>query len=268
MRRAPSDADLAWVFKETPGTTFVTISKAAAARVNRVAVKTFFAVKGKPLLGHVPGDPEANPSNFHKSQRLDPDRIQPDSDRSRQASDRLRQISDRFRQHSDRIQTDSVQTDSDRFRQIQTDSEFRQDRSKMDSDRFQTDSGRIQTDSDRLRQIKTDSERFPDRFRQNSDPPRQARSGRTGQLSLHQRGPSEMTNIIFRCSTVVSIPAYHAGDPGSSPGGGAKHINLYVATWTPQTKGPASCSVCPSCGMRLRRVFQVLVADLGVQFFC
>ena len=35
-----------------------------------------------------------------------------------------------------------------------------------------------------------------------------------------------MRRIIFRCSIVGSIPACHAGDPGSIPGGGAEHYQF------------------------------------------
>jgi hypothetical protein len=62
MTRTPSNADLHWVFTETPNTTFATITRAAAARVNSVAVSSFYSEQ-TPLV-RIPADPEANPTNY------------------------------------------------------------------------------------------------------------------------------------------------------------------------------------------------------------
>ena len=63
----PSDDDIQAVFAETPDTVFVTITKAAAAAVNALAVSTFFPDQSP--LAVLPGDPDANPANFRGSEQ-------------------------------------------------------------------------------------------------------------------------------------------------------------------------------------------------------
>ena len=63
----PSDDDIRAVFAETPDTVFVTITKAAAAAVNALAVSTFFPDQSP--LAVLPGDPDANPANFRGSEQ-------------------------------------------------------------------------------------------------------------------------------------------------------------------------------------------------------
>ena len=58
----PSEADVRAVFGEDPSTVFVTITKAAAADINDIAVASFFPDQAP--LAVVPGDPDANPANF------------------------------------------------------------------------------------------------------------------------------------------------------------------------------------------------------------
>jgi hypothetical protein len=68
MSPEPSEDDIHWIFRETPNTTFVTITRAAAAWVNDVALKGFF--HGQMPLRVVPGDPEANPDNFEGTSQI------------------------------------------------------------------------------------------------------------------------------------------------------------------------------------------------------
>ena len=63
----PSDDDIRAVFVEDPDTVFVTITKAAAAAVNDLAVSTFFPDQAP--LAVLPGDPDANPANFYASEQ-------------------------------------------------------------------------------------------------------------------------------------------------------------------------------------------------------
>jgi hypothetical protein len=57
---------------------------------------------------------------------------------------------------------------------------------------------------------------------------------------------------------VVSIPACHAGDPGSIPGNGVKYFSLffYVRRWThlirPRPRQPRPCGVGASLSIRFR----------------
>ena len=62
MTPEPTEQDIANIFEETPDTTFVTISRSAAAWVNDAAVRSIF--HGAPPLQVVKGDPEANPENY------------------------------------------------------------------------------------------------------------------------------------------------------------------------------------------------------------
>ena len=54
--------DVAQVFKETPNTTFVTISRRGTAQVNKHAVRSLFS--DADVLGHIPCDPQENFDNF------------------------------------------------------------------------------------------------------------------------------------------------------------------------------------------------------------
>ena len=67
-REGPTEYEIANVFQETPSTTFVTISRAAAAWVNQVALQSFF--EDAPLLGTVDADPDFNPDNFDGSKQV------------------------------------------------------------------------------------------------------------------------------------------------------------------------------------------------------
>eukprot|EP00959_Pyramimonas_sp_CCMP1952_P142994 2993572-Pyramimonas_sp.AAC.1 len=62
-REWPTEREIGGVFEEYPTTTFVTISRAGAAWVNRLALDYFFA-DAQPL-GTVDADPEFNPDNFY-----------------------------------------------------------------------------------------------------------------------------------------------------------------------------------------------------------
>ena len=66
----PSEADVRAVFAEDPSTVFVTITKAAAADINDIAVASFFPDQAP--LAVVPGDPDANPANFRGQEAWDP----------------------------------------------------------------------------------------------------------------------------------------------------------------------------------------------------
>ena len=68
MTAVPSESEIKWVFAETPHTTFVTISRAGAAWVNQLALQHFF--RDQVPLDIVPGDPEANPYNYHGSKMI------------------------------------------------------------------------------------------------------------------------------------------------------------------------------------------------------
>lgn len=68
MQAVPPDAELAAIFAEHPETTFVTVTRAAAARVNAIAVRHFFA--NQMPLCVVPSDPEANPENYEGSHQV------------------------------------------------------------------------------------------------------------------------------------------------------------------------------------------------------
>jgi len=68
MNAEPTDEELMWVFAETPKTTFVTISRHAAARVNELALRHFFANQAP--VATVFGDPESNPSNFYGTRQV------------------------------------------------------------------------------------------------------------------------------------------------------------------------------------------------------
>ena len=46
----------------------------------------------------------------------------------------------------------------------------------------------------------------------------------------HKPNESSMATTS-RCSIVVSIPAYHAGDPGSIPGNGAIDLTFALIAW-------------------------------------
>ena len=58
----PTPRDVATILKETPATTFVTISRRASAHLNRLAVRALFA-DAEPL-GQILSDPDDNPQNF------------------------------------------------------------------------------------------------------------------------------------------------------------------------------------------------------------
>ena len=58
----PTSDEIKAVFAETPLTTFVTITRAAAAWVNQLAVEHFYGDSNP--LSTVPGDPDSNPANF------------------------------------------------------------------------------------------------------------------------------------------------------------------------------------------------------------
>jgi hypothetical protein len=62
MSKEPTEEDIQWIFKETPETTFVTISRSKAAWVNQAAVRGIYG-DAEPLRT-LPGDPDANPDNF------------------------------------------------------------------------------------------------------------------------------------------------------------------------------------------------------------
>jgi len=62
MEDPPSEARIVAVFKETPTTTFVTITKAGAAWINELAISAFFPEQNP--LAVVRGDPESNPDNY------------------------------------------------------------------------------------------------------------------------------------------------------------------------------------------------------------
>jgi hypothetical protein len=64
----PTAAEIAEIFQETPNTMFVTISRRAAAAVNRMARDHF--VQGAEVLGEFPGDPEANVDNYAGSSQV------------------------------------------------------------------------------------------------------------------------------------------------------------------------------------------------------
>ena len=63
-----SESDIKRIFKETPETTFVTISRAAAAWVNEVALQSLFGERDP--IGILPSDPEANPSNYQGTAQI------------------------------------------------------------------------------------------------------------------------------------------------------------------------------------------------------
>ena len=58
----PTLEDIKQILQETPRTLFVTYTRAAAQLLNDLAVQAHF--EGRPALGTVPGDPEANANNF------------------------------------------------------------------------------------------------------------------------------------------------------------------------------------------------------------
>ena len=68
LQAEPPEDEIAWVFEETPHTQFVAISRSAVAWINDIAVRHFF--RGHMPLTVVPGDPEANPSNFHGKKQV------------------------------------------------------------------------------------------------------------------------------------------------------------------------------------------------------
>eukprot|EP00971_Amphidinium_carterae_P050999 1003998-Amphidinium_carterae.1 len=68
MTKEPTEKDIANIFMETPATTFVTISRLAASRVNTAAVNSMF--KKRMALAVVPADPESNPENFYGRQQI------------------------------------------------------------------------------------------------------------------------------------------------------------------------------------------------------
>ena len=61
--------DVAVVLKETPNTTFVTISRRGTAKVNRHAVRALFS--DADVLGHIPCDPQENFDNFRGKAQVD-----------------------------------------------------------------------------------------------------------------------------------------------------------------------------------------------------
>ena len=61
--------DVAQVFKETPNTTFVTISRRGTAKVNKHAVRSLFS--DADVLGHIPCDPQENFDNFRGTAQVD-----------------------------------------------------------------------------------------------------------------------------------------------------------------------------------------------------
>ena len=61
--------DVAQVFKETPNTTFVTISRRGTAKVNQHAVRSLFS--DADVLGHIPCDPQENFDNFRGTAQVD-----------------------------------------------------------------------------------------------------------------------------------------------------------------------------------------------------
>lgn len=71
MAHTPSDEELCAVFMERPTTTFVTISRAAAARINQAALRHFFR-EMQPLLV-IGGDPESNAENYRGHEQISND---------------------------------------------------------------------------------------------------------------------------------------------------------------------------------------------------
>ena len=67
--RLPTAIDVASILKETPTTTFVTISRRASAYLNRLAVRALFA-DAEPL-GQILCEPDDNPENFQGQFQVD-----------------------------------------------------------------------------------------------------------------------------------------------------------------------------------------------------
>ena len=65
----PTAADIAAILRETPQTTFVTISRKGAAHLNRLAVQMLFG-DAEPL-GQIPCEPDDNPENFWGQMQVD-----------------------------------------------------------------------------------------------------------------------------------------------------------------------------------------------------
>eukprot|EP00971_Amphidinium_carterae_P306004 6081270-Amphidinium_carterae.1 len=68
MAERPSQQDVHNIFAETPETTFVTISRAAAAWVNNAAVETLHPTRP---LATLPADPDNNPDNYRGTAQVD-----------------------------------------------------------------------------------------------------------------------------------------------------------------------------------------------------
>ena len=64
---APTAADIADILRETPETTFLTVSRRGSTRLNQLAVQCLFA-QSEPL-DRIPCDPEENMDNFHGQQQ-------------------------------------------------------------------------------------------------------------------------------------------------------------------------------------------------------
>jgi hypothetical protein len=62
-RLEPSARDIEQILRETPDTTFVTISRRGTAKINQLAVWALFR-EHRPLT-YLPGDPESNPDNYY-----------------------------------------------------------------------------------------------------------------------------------------------------------------------------------------------------------
>lgn len=75
MNEKPSLDDVGHILAETPNTMFLTVSRHAAARLNRLAVEVLF--EGRHPLAVVPADPESNVHNYWRGEMVDevPDEV-------------------------------------------------------------------------------------------------------------------------------------------------------------------------------------------------
>ena len=69
ISEVPTAEEIAHVFRHTPDTTLVTISRAGTATMNELAVGALF--HGVAPVDVLPGDPEANPANFQGTEMVD-----------------------------------------------------------------------------------------------------------------------------------------------------------------------------------------------------
>ncbi|CAE7536493.1 pif1 [Symbiodinium sp. CCMP2592] len=65
----PNAEDIAIILKETPKTTFVTISRRGSARLNQLALRALF--ENDEVLAHIPCDPQENFENFYGATQVD-----------------------------------------------------------------------------------------------------------------------------------------------------------------------------------------------------